>query len=96
MFCRQAEDAKRDEQDAANLASSNQPLTFDGDTTSYNVHGKLLGNSNYCTEYDETASICSCTCLGGTRCLNHETFIDPDFRPTDIVSSTLSLKRASV
>jgi len=64
---RQAEDAKRDEQDAQNLAGNAQPVTFDDEST-YNMHGKLLEN-NYTTENDETASLCSCTCMGGTRCL---------------------------
>ncbi|XP_065371485.1 two pore potassium channel protein sup-9 [Calliphora vicina] len=91
----QAEDAKRDEQDAQNQIAANQPVTFDTEH-SYNMHGKLLNSSNYMTEFEETASICSCTCLGGTRCMNHETFADPDFRPTDIIASTISLKRASV
>ncbi|KAI8045990.1 hypothetical protein M5D96_002190 [Drosophila gunungcola] len=68
----QAEDAKRDEQDAQNLAGNAQPVTFDDEST-YNMHGKLLEN-NYTTENDETASLCSCTCMGGTRCLNHEQF----------------------
>ncbi|XP_016981924.1 potassium channel subfamily K member 9 isoform X2 [Drosophila rhopaloa] len=90
----QAEDAKRDEQDAQNLAGNAQPVTFDDEST-YNMHGKLLEN-NYTTENDETASLCSCTCMGGTRCLNHEQFVDPDFAPTDIIESTLCLKRASV
>ncbi|XP_030376155.1 two pore potassium channel protein sup-9 [Scaptodrosophila lebanonensis] len=89
----QAEDAKRDEQDAQNLAAVNQPVTFEDE---YNMNGKLLDHANYMTEYDETASLCSCTCIGGTRCLNHEQFMDPDFQPTDIIESTLSLKRASV
>lgn len=91
---RQAEDAKRDEQDAQNLAAGNQPLTFDDEST-YNMNGKLLEN-NYTTENDETASLCSCTCMGGTRCLNHEQFVDPDFQPMDIIESTYCLKRASV
>ncbi|XP_068153342.1 two pore potassium channel protein sup-9 [Drosophila tropicalis] len=90
----QAEDAKRDEQDAQNLAGNIQPVTFDDEST-YNMHGKLLEN-NYTNENDETASLCSCTCMGGTRCLNHEQFVDPDFQPTDIIESTLCLKRASV
>ncbi|XP_037953072.1 two pore potassium channel protein sup-9 isoform X2 [Teleopsis dalmanni] len=91
----QAEDAKRDEQDAQNLAAANQQISFDGES-SYDMHGRLLGNSSYTNDFDETASVCSCTCLGGTRCINHENFADPDFQPTDIVESNLSLKRASV
>lgn len=69
-------------------------MTFDGDS-SYNIRGKLLSNSNYITDYDETVSICSCTCLNGTRCLNHETFVDPDFRPNEIFERDI-IKRASV
>lgn len=93
----QAEEAKRDEEDAHQkvLGSSNQPLNFDGES-SYNMKGKLLGNSNCCTDFDDNTSVCSCTCLGGTRCLNHESFVDADYHPTDIIASTLSLKRASV
>ncbi|XP_018784650.1 PREDICTED: potassium channel subfamily K member 9 isoform X2 [Bactrocera latifrons] len=91
----QAEDAKRNEQDAQEAAAtafSHQQLAYDVESSNFNMHGKMLLNSNF----DETLSICSCTCLGGTKCLNHEPFVDPDFRPTDIVESTLSLKRASV
>ncbi|XP_054081123.1 two pore potassium channel protein sup-9 [Zeugodacus cucurbitae] len=95
----QAEDAKRNEQDAQEAAAtafSNRQLAYDVESSNFNMHGKLLLNSNYTTDFDETLSICSCTCLGGTKCLNHEPFVDPDFRPTDIIESTLSLKRASV
>lgn len=63
------------------------------------MQGKLLRNRNYLTDLEEAeaVSVCSCTCLGGTRCMNHETFHDPDIRPThEILTSTFSLKRASV
>lgn len=59
--------------------------------------GKLLGgHTNYCSDIEEQTSVCSCTCLGGTSCANHELLLDPGYHPADIIASTLSLKRASV
>lgn len=75
--------------------TSNNALTYDGD--SYTVTGKLLeGHGNYCSDMEEQTSVCSCTCLGGTSCANHELLLDPGYHPADIIASTLSLKRASV
>ncbi|CAD7083967.1 unnamed protein product [Hermetia illucens] len=87
-----AEDTRREEVEAQNKVT-NQSMTFNGE--SFYVNGKLMGNPN-CQEFEEQTSVCSCTCLGGTRCANHETFMDPDYHPNDIITSTLSLKRASV
>lgn len=47
-------------------------------------------------DFEETTSVCSCTCLGGASCANHELLLDPGYHPADIVGSVLSLKRASV
>lgn len=75
--------------------ASNNALTYDGE--SYTVTGKLLGGqTNYCSDIEEQTSACSCTCLGGTSCANHELLLDPGYHPADIIASTLSLKRASV
>ncbi|ALC47689.1 Task7, partial [Drosophila busckii] len=105
----QAEDAKRDEEEAQHQAIINQALAFDD-------NGKLL--EHYCiTENDERASNCPCTCMDGTRCHNHQNdifvdevlfdypvlFIDPVIfvdeemlEPEDIVESPICIKRASV
>lgn len=84
-----AEDIRREEAD--NQTSSNHALTFDD-----SVNGKLLGHMNYCSDIEEQTSVCSCTCLGGASCINHELLLDPGYHPADIIASTLSLKRASI
>lgn len=64
--------------------------------------GKLLAGSqtNYYSDIDDQISTCSCTCLGGTSCANHELLIDHGYQypinPSDILSDNLSIKRASV
>lgn len=60
--------------------------------------GKLLGGSqtNYCSDIDDPISTCSCTCLGGTSCANHELLIDHGYHPADILGENSSVKRASV
>lgn len=75
---------------------SNNGVAYDGE--SYTATGKLLGGPqiNYCSDVEEQTSVCSCTCLGGTSCANHELLLDPGYHPADIIASTLSLKRASV
>lgn len=47
-------------------------------------------------DFEETTSVCSCTCLGGASCANHELLLDPGYHPAEIIGSMLSLKRASV
>lgn len=47
-------------------------------------------------DFEETTSVCSCTCLGGGSCANHEVLLDPGYHPAEILGSMLSLKRASV
>jgi potassium channel subfamily K member 9 len=85
-----AEDIRREE--AENMQSaSNQVLTYESES-----HGKLLaGGVTYVSELEEQMSVCSCTCLGGTSCANHEMLLDPVYHPAEM-SSSLSLKRASV
>lgn len=65
---------------------------------SYAATGKLLGGSqsNYYSDIDDQISTCSCTCLGGTSCANHELLLDHGYHPSDVLSDNLSIKRASV
>lgn len=99
-FSRQAEDNRRDEQEAQEAqmssASNNVLMPYDDSF----VTGKLLGGSqsnyNYCSDIDDQISTCSCTCLGGASCANHELLIDRGYHPADILSDNLSVKRASV
>lgn len=60
--------------------------------------GKLLGGSqsNYYSDVDDQISTCSCTCLGGASCANHELLIDRGYHPAEILTDNLSIKRASV
>lgn len=93
MRFRNAEDIRREEQEAKAAASNH---AYDD---SYNQTGKLLGGShqnNFYSDVDEQISTCSCTCLGGNSCVNHELLIDPGYHPTDILTENLSIKRASV
>lgn len=91
---RNAEDIRREEQEAQSSASHNALTPYDD---SYNVTGKLLGGmNNYGSDIDEQVSTCSCTCLGGTSCANHELLIDQGYHPADIINDNLSMKRASV
>lgn len=88
-----AEDIRREELEAQ--MQSNAQTLIDGEFMS--SHGRLLsGHTNYCSDIEEQTSVCSCTCLGGNSCGNHELLLDPVYHPTDIVTSNLSLKRASV
>lgn len=87
-----AEDIRREELDAQNKCNANQGLNYDGE--SYTATGKLLGH-HHSSDMEET-SVCSCTCLGGASCANHELLLDRVYHPADIISSTMSLKRASV
>ncbi|XP_037024835.1 two pore potassium channel protein sup-9 isoform X2 [Bradysia coprophila] len=82
-----AEDIRREEIDAQNKCNANQGL-YDGD--SYTQTGKLLEH-HHSSDIEET-SVCSC----GASCANHELLLDPGYHPADIISSTMSLKRASV
>lgn len=59
------------------------------DTASSN---KLI---NTTTENDEKISVCSCNCMGTSSTENGQLLID-GYLPTDLVTSSLSLKRASV
>lgn len=95
VLCRNAEDIRREEMDAHTTSASG--LNYDGE--SYTATGKLLeynqGNT-YGSDFEDPTSVCSCTCLGGASCANHELLLDPGYHPAEIVTSTLSLKRASV
>jgi potassium channel subfamily K protein 9 len=94
VFYRNAEDIRREEQEAQSSASNNALTPYDD---SYTVTGKLLGShANYSSDFDEQISTCSCTCLGGTSCANHELLIDQGYHPVDILNDGLCVKRSSV
>lgn len=71
-----------------------QVMTYEGererDTTSNN---KLI---NTTTEYDERNSVCSCNCMGTSSGTENGQLLIDGYLPTDLVTSSLSLKRASV
>lgn len=86
-----AEDIRREEMEAQ---AASHGLGYGDEAMS--SQGKLLtGHGNFCSDFEEHTSVCSCTCLGAS-CANHELLLDPGYHPTDIVTSNLSLKRASV
>lgn len=70
-----------------------QVMTFEGerDTMSNN---KLINNTT--TENDEKNSVCSCHCMGTSSGTENGQLLIDGYLPTDLVTSSLSLKRASV
>lgn len=99
MNYRQIEDAKRDELENKTQAalSENAASAFD-ECCNTASNGRLITTSNYMTdEYDDPISVCSCHCLGGSRCINHENFAIDNINPTDMITfNAAHLKRASV
>lgn len=94
-ICRNAEDIRREEEDAKAAASKNDFMP------SYNelaAAGRLLGgsNSNYCSDVDDQISTCSCTCMGGSSCANHRLLIEQGYLAADIDDDDISVGRASV
>lgn len=71
-----------------------QVMTYEGerDTMSSN---KLI-NNNTTTENDEKNSVCSCNCMGTSSGTENGQLLIDGYLPTDLVTSSLSLKRASV
>lgn len=84
-----AEDLKRDEAESQLAAAAAYQSEIN-----YMDATAVMARGNFCID-DDQMSVCSCNCLGPT-CTNHEFLFDPGYHPTDIVTSTLSLKRASV
>lgn len=93
LNCRNAEDIRREEQEAQSSASNNVLTPYED---SYTVTGKLLSHANYNSDFEEQISTCSCTCLGGQSCANHELLIDQGYHPMDILNDSLGVKRSSV
>lgn len=83
---------------AAANSAQNALMPYDDSFASGQL--RLLGGSQsqfYThSEMDDQISTCSCTCLGGTNCANHELLIDRGYHPAEILSDNLSIKRASV
>jgi hypothetical protein len=91
-----AEDIRKDEE---MLQSADKDVLTHDDVNE--SESRLLAgtNMNYVSEYEEATSVCSCSCLGGNSCMNHELLLEQEYgyQPTtDIITSTLSLKRASI
>ncbi|GAB0094152.1 two pore potassium channel protein sup-9 [Sergentomyia squamirostris] len=89
-----AEDIRREEAEAQIAAGHTMSSYHD-----VNLVERLpIAQPNYCTfELEEQMSVCSCTCLGGTGCINHEPFLNSTrYHPTDIIKSNISLERASI
>lgn len=64
----------------------NQIMTFEGERD--NISNKLIPAEN-----DDTQSVCSCNCIGTSS--ENGQLID-GYLPTDLITSSTSLKRASV
>lgn len=74
-----------------------QVMTFEGERERPNndtmSNNKLI---NTTTEYDERNSVCSCNCMGTSSGTENGQLLIDGYLPTDLVTSSLSLKRASV
>lgn len=68
-------------------AMKHQIMTFEGERD--NISNKLIPANND----DDKDSVCSCNCIGTSS--ENGQLID-GYLPTDLVNSSLSLKRASV
>lgn len=85
-----AEDLKRDEAESQLAAAAAYQSEIN-----YMDASAMMAKGTFCVDEDDQMSVCSCNCLGPT-CNNHEFLFDPGYQPTDLITSTLSLKRASV
>lgn len=81
---------------AANAAANAAYAATGGDGLTDAGGSAYPGAATYYADFEETTSVCSCTCLGGASCANHELLLDPGYHPAEIIGSMLSLKRASV
>lgn len=84
---RNAEDIRIENEALQRQAMKNQVqvMTYEGERD--NISNKLINSS----VHDDQQSVCSCNCMGTSE----GQLIDA-FRPTDLITSHLSLKRASV
>lgn len=64
-----------------------QVMTYEGERD--NISNKLINSS----VHDDQQSVCSCNCMGTSS--ENGQLID-GYLPTDLITSSLSLKRASV
>lgn len=85
-----AEDLKRDEEESKAAAAAAYQSEIN-----YMDASAVMARGNFCVD-DDQLSVCSCNCLGPNCTAHHEFLLDPGYHPTDIITSTLSLKRASV
>lgn len=85
-----AEDLKRDEEESKAAAAAAYQSEIN-----YMDASAVMARGNFCMD-DDQMSVCSCNCMGPNCTANHDFLFDPGYHPTDIITSTLSLKRASV
>lgn len=89
-----AEDMKRDEAESQLAAAAAYQSEIN-----YLDAENVMARGNFCDNGDDQMSVCSCNCMGPCTSHNHhhhDFLFDPGYHPTDILTSTLSLKRASV
>lgn len=82
-------------EELAKKGMKTQVMTYEGERDVTMSSNKLINNTT--TEQDEKTSACSCNCMGTSsgNTDNGQLLID-GYLPTDLVTSSLSLKRASV
>jgi hypothetical protein len=71
-----------------------QVMTYEGERERDTMSNNKLINTT--TEYDERNSVCSCNCMGTSSGTENGQLLIDGYLPTDLVTSSLSLKRASV
>lgn len=72
-----------------------QIMTYEGERGEREItaNNKLM---NTTTENDEKNSVCSCNCMGTSSGTENGQLLIDGYLPTDLVTSYLSLKRASI
>lgn len=70
-------------------------MTYEGEQNVINASNNKICGQAAMEDDEQSTSVCSCTCLGGgNNCTDHD-LLTHGYLPTDIVTSSLSLKRAS-
>lgn len=95
-----AEDIRIENEQLAKKEMKTQVMTYEGERGQERVEqrepaasSKLINHAT--TENDEKTSVCSCNCMGNSSATEGHLLIE-GYLPTDLVASSLNLKRASV
>lgn len=96
-----AEDIRIENEQLAKKEMKTQVMTYEGERGQERVvekreptaASKLVNHAT--TENDEKTSVCSCNCMGNSSTTEGHLLIE-GYLPTDLVASSLNLKRASV